>query len=263
MITQVLFQSASVSVTDVACPPGHQPRSEVETEASFGIGFPRQGVYVHETPDGRIVADPAVMLFRNRGDEQTTTHPTSDGDANTEIQFAAFVVDSLLDQRDRFRRRMAHVTDELALAHLRLLERVRSPMASTLGVEEEALGLLGRCLGLEPVSPTVRHREMVDDTRELLGGSYQTNVELGEIADRVGSSPFHLSRVFRECAGMSITSYRNTLRVRHVLGKLADGANDLTALAIDAGFYDHSHMTRTIRQRLGSTPSALRRLLSG
>jgi AraC-like DNA-binding protein len=44
---------------------------------------------------------------------------------------------------------------------------------------------------------------------------------------------------------------------------LADGATDLTGLAIRAGFSDHSHMTASFRKIFGNTPSALREELRG
>jgi len=43
-----------------------------------------------------------------------------------------------------------------------------------------------------------------------------------------------------------------------VLTRLEAGADDLTQLALETGFSDHSHMTRTLVAYLDTTPSALR-----
>lgn len=59
-----------------------------------------------------------------------------------------------------------------------------------------------------------------------------------------------------------MSAYRNQLRVREALDRLADGERSLTSLATDLGFADHAHMTRTVRRETGMTPSALRQLLA-
>jgi transcriptional regulator GlxA family with amidase domain len=64
-------------------------------------------------------------------------------------------------------------------------------------------------------------------------------------------------------SGKSITEHRTTLRVRHVLNRLTEGADDLSRLAVEAGFYDHAHMTKEFRRRIGSVPSAMRSLFAG
>ena len=84
---------------------------------------------------------------------------------------------------------------------------------------------------------------------------------LVELARAVGSSPFHLSRVFREITEMTLSQYRLRLRVHHALDRIAEGDEDLASVAEAAGFADHSHMTRTVVTHFGQAPSALRKLL--
>ncbi|HEY7582123.1 MAG TPA: AraC family transcriptional regulator [Acidimicrobiia bacterium] len=244
--------------------PGPQPPSDVEVEPAFGISFPRQGIYIHETPEGRVIADPTVALFRSQGHEQTTIHPTRAGDSNTEIQFPELIIEPLLDRHGRFRHGSVPIDNSLAVKHHRLLAKARSGNSSLLEIEEEALTMLRLIYPLaSPWATTERSRALVADTREELAASYHENLDLATIARRVGSSPFHLSRVFKRVSGKSITEHRTTLRVRHVLNRLTEGADDLSRLAIEAGFYDHAHMTKEFRRRIGSVPSAMRSLFAG
>lgn len=60
---------------------------------------------------------------------------------------------------------------------------------------------------------------------------------------------------------MSVTRYRNRIRVARALDRLEHGEDSLAALAADLGFADQAHLCRTVRQHLGCTPTALRRLL--
>jgi AraC-like DNA-binding protein len=59
--------------------------------------------------------------------------------------------------------------------------------------------------------------------------------------------------------GMSISAYRLRLRLREAHARIAAGEQNLSRLAAELGFADHSHMTRTMREQLGMTPTAIRR----
>src|SRR5439155_22660460 len=114
--------------------------------------------------------------------------------------------------------------------------------------------------GIRPATE-VAHRRLVRSAKEVLAqGEYALG--LGAVAVRLSCSTGHLSRVFRRVTGSSITAYRNRLRVRAVLGDLADGAASLRLLAARYGFADQAHLCRVVQADLGTAPSAARRLLS-
>jgi AraC-like DNA-binding protein len=78
----------------------------------------------------------------------------------------------------------------------------------------------------------------------------------------MSTSPHHLSRVFADVNGHSVSRHRMRLRTRTALERLAAGEEDLARVAADAGFADQSHFSRVVREETGHTPSALRRALS-
>ncbi len=260
MNIRVLFTSATVTVSDVWCEPGHLPDSDLEVEPVFGVSFPRTGVYVQRTAAGTVVVDPTVAVFRNAGDEQITLHPTDEGDNNTELQFPVEVVAPLLDLHGRFRIGSVAVSESVTARHRRLLRRLHHrTMTSPLAIDEDALSLLGSTHRIEAPRQTNDHqRRIVDETRQYLAWRFRDDLDLVTVAEAVGSSPFHLSRIFKRATGRSITDYRTALRVRFAIDRLASGDDDLSRLAVEAGFYDHAHMTSTFRRRLGSPPSHLR-----
>jgi AraC-like DNA-binding protein len=57
---------------------------------------------------------------------------------------------------------------------------------------------------------------------------------------------------------LTLTDYRNGLRVRQALERIADGEGSLARLAGELGFTDQAHLTRTVRHTLGITPAAFR-----
>jgi transcriptional regulator GlxA family with amidase domain len=110
----------------------------------------------------------------------------------------------------------------------------------------------------------VAHRRLVGECAELLQASFHERLALREVAHRVGMSPYHLSRVFHQVTGVTMSQYRTQLRVHAVLDRLDAGDVDLAAVAADTGFADHAHMTRTLTGQLGANPSAIRaRLRNG
>ena len=82
--------------------------------------------------------------------------------------------------------------------------------------------------------------------------------DLVSLARALVVSPAHLSRVFQEETGSSLTRFRNRVRVSRVLARLEAGDADLAAIAGDLGFADQAHLTRTVRATLGTTPARVR-----
>ena len=101
--------------------------------------------------------------------------------------------------------------------------------------------------------------EVVQRAREAI-----TADEAGDLlslAAALGVSPYRLSRAFTRELGVSLTRYRNRVRVGRVLDRLERGERRLAVLAADLGFADQAHLCRTVRAHVGHTPTQLRRLL--
>ena len=262
MRSSVLFMSPGVAVMDVWCEPGPNPPSDIEIEPEFGVSIPRSGMYVRRMTDGDFFVDPSVMVLRNRGEEQVTVHPTNSGDRNTDIQFSQDLVEPLLNKGGRFRSRFHPNDPAVALRHHQLLVACRSAAGNALEIEERALRLLAMSAVFEsPTEALPRHRRIVDETRQLLATRFRDDMDLRTLARAIGMSPFHLSRVFHRAVGRTMHSYRTHLRVQWVIETLSQGAPDLSLVAIEAGFSDHSHMTRVFRSFLDATPSQVRSMI--
>ncbi|MEV0976329.1 AraC family transcriptional regulator [Streptomyces sp. NPDC049915] len=62
--------------------------------------------------------------------------------------------------------------------------------------------------------------------------------------------------------GVTVTHYRQRVRIGRALDRLEAGENSLGTLAADLGYADQAHLTRTMRRYLGRTATAVRRLLT-
>jgi AraC family transcriptional regulator len=81
---------------------------------------------------------------------------------------------------------------------------------------------------------------------------------LEAIAGGVGVSRFHLSRAFAVSTGTSLAGYARARRLSEAAKALAQGAPDILALALEAGYSSHEAFTRAFRQHFGLTPDQLR-----
>ena len=80
-------------------------------------------------------------------------------------------------------------------------------------------------------------------------------LSLGELAGELHVSPFHLTRVFRECTGRTLTAYLHDLRLRAAVERLdADPARRWRAIAADLGYARPSHFTDRFRAAFGVPP---------
>jgi len=77
---------------------------------------------------------------------------------------------------------------------------------------------------------------------------------LPELARRVGTSLDRLSRLVTRDTGMHLRKHVLWTRLLRVLSS-SGGYPNVAAAALDAGFADHAHMTRTYRTFLGRVPS--------
>ena len=85
------------------------------------------------------------------------------------------------------------------------------------------------------------------------------DITLEDIAACAGVSRFHLLRAFNAATGHSIMRYVRGRRLTEAARLLADGADDILSVAIDAGYGSHEAFTRAFRDQFGITPEAIRR----
>jgi len=82
---------------------------------------------------------------------------------------------------------------------------------------------------------------------------------LGEWARARGLAPATVSRGFKQVFGVSPHAFRAQMKGRLAWRALLQGREPLATVAMDAGFSDQAHMTRTVQAVTGLTPGAWRR----
>lgn len=212
--------------------------------------------------------DPTFAYCMRPGQEQRYDHPHDEGDDCTTLFIEPNLLASLWGGEPRLPDEPLSTSPQIDLEHRLLLAGSRRPSDSHEQLER-AIGLVARTLersdpdrvqsGSRPTTSRGR-RIAAEAVRELLTVSPESS--LAELASAVAVSPHHLSRIFKEIYGHTISRQRMRIRVRTAMERLSGGERDLARLAFDLGFADQGHLTRTMRDETGSTPAALRRLLA-
>jgi AraC family transcriptional regulator len=87
---------------------------------------------------------------------------------------------------------------------------------------------------------------------------YSQDIDLDAIAQVAGVSRYHLSRAFGYATGHSLMRYLRGRRLADAARALGNGAPDILAVALDAGYGSHEAFTRAFRDHFGLTPETVR-----
>ncbi len=81
---------------------------------------------------------------------------------------------------------------------------------------------------------------------------------LTDLADRCGTSPWHLTRLFQADVGLAPMSYLRARRLTIAAEALAKGDQEILPIALDAGYGSHEAFTRAFVSCFGVLPSTVR-----
>ena len=87
-------------------------------------------------------------------------------------------------------------------------------------------------------------------SRELLS--------LDDIAKACHVSAFHITRAFAASTGLSLMRYVRARRLSEAARQLAEGADDILGVALNAGYGSHEAFTRAFREHFALTPEQVR-----
>jgi AraC-like DNA-binding protein len=279
---RLLYDSPVVSVRDYDCRASRGGPATEEHSDSNNIVLMRHGAFCKHFGRRGVTADVNQAVFFSRESTYRVSHPADCGDRGTVFVAAPRVLHDIVRELDpslddHLDRPFPFVTGPCDTGvfwrHRELVLRLEDSDAGPpepLWADVTALQLVADVLeaafarhGLP--RPRRRHGtdavhvEQAEAAKTYLAGRLGERVTLDGVARAVHASPFHLARVFRQRTGVPVHRYLTRLRLRAALERLAGGAKDLTALALELGFSSHSHFADAFRTEFGRTPSAVRR----
>jgi AraC-like DNA-binding protein len=274
---EIVFQSALVRIGAFRCDAGHPAFRWSAPVVSPCVWFSRTPVVIQPQHERSFVANANTARFCNRGEWFGRRRVAATGDESNwfavEDSLACRIVDACAPslgagQAGPFRWSRVAVDSATYFRQRALFERATSAApADALSIEEGVVSLLERTIlqassgnrrrPAASVSP--RHRALAREVEIMLSREYARRLSLVDLAGRLGTSVYHLCRVFRAVTGSTMHQYRQRLRLRAALEALTSGNVTITDIAVDLGFPSHSQFTMAFRLEFGVLPSTLRR----
>jgi AraC family transcriptional regulator len=87
---------------------------------------------------------------------------------------------------------------------------------------------------------------------------FSEDIALDDVAQSAGVSRYHMARAFGFATGRPVMRYVRGRRLTEAARSLVNGASDILAVALDAGYGSHEAFTRAFREQFGLTPEAVR-----
>lgn len=102
-------------------------------------------------------------------------------------------------------------------------------------------------------------RDAVAEAVFFMNVKYAERITVADVAEMLGYSQRHLTRLFTKYRGVSPMKYLCELRLNRAATLLAEDALSVTEIAESVGFCDSSTFTKRFRERYGMTPTEYRR----
>src|SRR5262245_38523679 len=263
-----LFQSASLQIGLFEARGVTDACGDVERQDRNAVVLPLAGVFAkHEAPGRQVIGTPSHAVFVAANTAYRISYPGGIGDRALILRFG----DELAPEHVERRGDAAPASNGLLPAPAMMLRnmlgaRLGQDDADDFEIETVGLDLLNISFAAmrkeKPASrpaALARRLRATERVKEAIAVAPSEKWSVAQLAKLANPSPFHLCHVFRQMAGTSIYDYVLQERLAQSLDAVLDGDDDLTAIALDAGFASHSHFTARFRGFFGCTPAALRR----
>jgi AraC-like DNA-binding protein len=281
MSASVLYEGDLVILGETRVPAGASEfRREAVADVWPNIAFPRVPLGIRPADEPLVLGDLNTAILFPVGRPYRRISIGGGGSWTEWIELRPDVLEEIVLDHEPgaampapFRAGGAPASSRAHLAHRSLREALaRDGGLDALALEERALAvacevlragfeLHGRRRRATRASVERAQRRAVFEVQALLNHELAAPLPLSAISRAVEMSPYHLCRVFRERTGVPIHRYRDGLRVRASLDRLAERDASVLEVALDLGYANEAHFSDAFRRAFGVRPGAFRRCL--
>ncbi|MGO4494817.1 response regulator [Paenibacillus sp. 2RAB27] len=102
------------------------------------------------------------------------------------------------------------------------------------------------------------YKDPMEEAKLYIDTRLSVEITLAEVADLIGVSPSYFSTLFRRMTGETFVSYRMNKRMEKAKDMLAIPHMRTFDIAIEVGYEDYPHFTKTFKKIYGVSPSEYR-----
>jgi AraC-like DNA-binding protein len=265
-VLTVLGEAPGARVVDHDCRRPAGARGSYEYGLDYGLVLVRRGGYWREVNGRGGYLGPTDAFFERPFVEQRIDHHRETGDRCTSLWLSESTVYALAGDISVPDDPIT-TTPAIDLRHRELVVALRQGI-DRFELDErlaQLVGALAECAApgrftASRSTTRANHHRVVQHAREAIIAD-PAGADFGNLGRALGHTRFHVSRVFSRTAGMTLSQFRNRVRLAIALERLTDGHEDLATLSADLGFVDQSHLSRVVRASTGERPGVLRHKL--
>ncbi|HWZ36952.1 MAG TPA: AraC family transcriptional regulator [Bradyrhizobium sp.] len=267
MSSTTLLQRPTMTVSDFRCSavPGEKPF--VELHRCHSISFVRKGSFGYHCRGRSHDLVAGSLLIGSPGAEFVCTHDHVCGDECLSFFFEPELVETIGERAEAWQ-----VGATPPLAELMVLGELAQ--ASADGQSDIRLDEVGHLIAQrlvevvsgqakKPARVAARDRRRAVEAALWIDANSHREVELEDVAQQAGVSPFHFLRLFSSVLGVTPHQYLLRSRLRRAARQLADDDKAVTDIAYDVGFNDLSNFVRTFHRAAGVSPLKFRQASRG
>lgn len=267
-----LVAAGGVVVERYTCCAGPSDPAFEETRTGTTVAFIRSGAFSYTRDGERHAVYAGSVLLGRPGDTVRVGHDHTHGDAGVIFAFTPDVLEDVaraegalgvpspfftrpvLPPTPRAAALAAAVEKRIALLHTpaEWAPLACDLVAAVLRAEADLRGSVGAA------RPSAIARRRVREALREIEAHVDAPVDLPTLAATAGLSAYHFIRVFRAETGTTPHQLQVRLRLQRAARLLADTDRPVADVALEAGFGDLAHFSRTFRATIGLTPTGLR-----
>lgn len=198
--------------------------------------------------------------FLNPGDSHSSGPADRKGWAYRSIYLDSGWLRSMMQQDSSVGEMRFHTGASSTKAHSQLASRLMHDLhGSKCRLEQETtlIGTMSQLLSVSTERESGKDDDRVTRMREFLGDQVEESFSLTQLAAEVEWHPMHALVMFRKKYGITPNAYLISCRLNRAV-RLIMNYMPLVEVAVAAGFYDQSHLTRHFVRAFGTTPAAHR-----
>ena len=256
---------------DVVCDHGPHDRSFVEQHNGYSIAAVTRGSFQYRGSSGAATLVPGSFLLGNHRACFECGHEHAKGDRCLSFRFEPAYFECLMDGAETHAKKFSRPTlpPIPALARLFADAEIARDERDADALEEISLRLVGAVSAvLSPPPrnarrPNARHERRVTDAVRQIEQRADEAWTLTRLACDAAMSPYHFLHTFRRVTGTTPHQFVLRTRLHRAAKRLRQSADQISAIAFEAGFNDLATFNRRFRRLMGVTPGAYRGLGTG